>query len=400
MPTALMGRNFSGRSEWLAGRRAGRPWPEIGLLGPLPDTAYTGLASTVREELAVAAMGQRHARNNGAGILRQLGLNDLLDHQIHALSGGEAVRTALASLAAQEISELQIDTSLEQLDQQWRRSILAMLAKADSKISESVFVVDNHLSPEEAQDFETTLQFPLAQENADTCVLELEPESAAKHVDVFNPLSISVYDVSFSYSRRAQNVLERVSLILEPGQLYFLIGANGSGKTTFVKMLSGTVLPRKGMIYYGDGQFKPGKSPQRFASLSFQNPDFQWTSQTVAGEFKNTAHAKGRMLDNILPTFGILPKFSTINPNELPFVIKKRLGIALAALAGKSWYILDEPTLGQDHDYRVALAEFVRQALKAGAGVIIISHDTYFRSLLSEAHLLGFRDGTITPSER
>lgn len=96
-----------------------------------------------------------------------------------------------------------------------------------------------------------------------------------------------------------------------------------------------------------------------------------------------------------LRKFGISEKLFQTHPNELLFVLTKRLGIALAALAGKPWLIFDEPTLGQDWEFRLALAEFVRLALARGAGVIMISHDTHFRSLFPKSKKLSFGNQTI-----
>jgi ABC-type multidrug transport system ATPase subunit len=101
-----------------------------------------------------------------------------------------------------------------------------------------------------------------------------------------------------------------------------------------------------------------------------------------------------------LPKFGIPETLLGTNPNELPFVLKKRLGVALALLAGKPWLILDEPTLGQDRQYRDKLAECIRLILAAGAGVILISHDSYFRSLFPNAISLLFENRTIVPTTK
>src|SRR6185436_16185903 len=79
--------------------------------------------------------------------------------------------------------------------------------------------------------------------------------------------------LSFWYDRRSGPVLRDVDVKLEPGRLYILSGANGSGKTTLVKLLSGTLLARRGAIRYGAREFRPARTPTRFASSAFQNPD-------------------------------------------------------------------------------------------------------------------------------
>lgn len=400
MSTLLLGPNFSGRSEWLAERRRPNPWPQTAMLGPFPDLACSGLASTVEEELAVAALCRSPGREVPSDLKSQLGLEELLGHELHALSGGESVRVALSSVAAQDVDELHIDTSLEQLDEHWRRSILALLAAPSSQIAKKRFIVDNHLSQGEMGLFDDALNFPMHREESDRWSKAIDPAGAAAHILVTRAATISVEHLSFSYTRRSPTILHQVSLSLHPGTLYIFSGQNGSGKTTFVKLLSGTLLPRTGAIRYGSAQFRPAKSPDRFASLAFQNPDFQWTAQTVGGELQK---AQGEnhplsIIQELLPTFGIPGELFKAHPHELLFVLKKRLGIALAALAGKPWLIFDEPTLGQDEQFRVALAEFIRLALAKGAGVLLISHDVWFRSLFPAAKRLLFGNQTIVPA--
>jgi ABC-type multidrug transport system ATPase subunit len=97
----------------------------------------------------------------------------------------------------------------------------------------------------------------------------------------------------------------------------------------------------------------------------------------------------------LLEAYGIPDSCIYENPIELPFTLKKRLSILLAAESSRSWLIFDEPTLGQDSTYRHACAELIRMALQTGRGVIVISHDMYFRSLFPKAHRLVFGDGGV-----
>ena len=381
----------------MAARRRQRSWPEIGLLGPFPDLACTALASTVREELEVAAICR--VRQEFSHLRNSLALEGLLQHEMHALSGGEAVRVALASIAAQGIEELHVDTALEQLDQNWRHRILTLLRNSPTDLANRIFVSDNHIAEDELEFFASTIEFPLPSGDAKRHPHSLDPAAAGGLISKLDAGPISIEQVSFSYGRRSPPVFHKVSLTLEPGSLYFLCGDNGSGKSTFVKLLSGTLLPREGGIRYGTEDFRPTRSSRRFASLAFQNPDFQWTSQTVQSELAKTRswmHSDSSKHD-LLPIFGMPEDVIQSNPNELPFALKKRLGIALAVLSGKPWLVLDEPTLGQDKRYQNALADLLGGAVACGTGVMVISHDAAFRSLLPRSQNLVFRNATIAP---
>jgi energy-coupling factor transporter ATP-binding protein EcfA2 len=396
MLTLLLGSNFSGRSSWLADRRrATNSWPETAFLGPLADTTSTGLAWTLQEELRIVEMARPMNVNSGERIIPLLGLREILDHELHILSGGEAVRAALASVIVQKINELHIDSALEQLDAYWRPAVMSLLLNQTNLIAESIYLADNHLTLEETSRFTKALQFPL---NSQT-ELEMTPRAAAGYVSSTNPLTIKTEQISFRYPRTTNFVFENVSLTLEPGTLYFLLGRNGSGKTTFVKLLSGTILPQRGHLFFGSERFTPKRNSARHTSLAFQNPDYQWTSQSVQHELSNLRSNKNsaRPLDpSALLYFGMSADWVHHNPIELPFVLKKRLSIALATLAGKPWLVLDEPTLGQDLTFRKALAELIHEALTRGRGVLAISHDAYFRSLFPKARNLLFDNRTIT----
>lgn len=398
MADLLIGPNFSGRSDWLRARQNAQPWPHTTSLGPSPHLVCTGLASTVKEELAVAAMGRILDKSVVSKIETQLCLDEILGRAIYELSGGEAVRTALASVGRQGIAELHIDTSLEQLDDHWRRFILDLLASEKSAIPEKVFIVDNHLSHQEISKFGSQIHFPLDKNMDSRWSRVIDPIEAASYVTPTAADTIFVNDVSFSYSKRLSAIFHHVSLELESGVLYYLLGPNGSGKTTFVKLLCGTLTPQTGSIRYGLHEFRPGRSRDRFAGFAFQNPDFQWTTQTVCGELQKVLqHDDTRSdLHRLLPLFGIPEDLLFAHPNELPFVLKKRLGVGLAVLSKKPWLIFDEPTLGQDKTFVMALAEFIHSALDRGLGLIVISHDANFRSLFPQSKKLLFNERTIT----
>jgi energy-coupling factor transporter ATP-binding protein EcfA2 len=269
------------------------------------------------------------------------------------------------------------------------------------QIAEAVFVADNHITPEETRFFDEIVRFPLGEGAGKQSTALMDPEAAAKLVYAPVPTNITVQDVSFAYSARTAKIFENVSVTLKTGNLYVLIGPNGSGKTTFVKLLSGTILPQRGQLLYGSEKFNAKKSNVRYTALAFQNPDYQWTTQSVRSELSkvlgvNNLDGVSSPRREVLSAFGVPDEFMDQNPIELPFAIKKRLSVSLALLAGKPWVVLDEPTLGQDLTFRLALARLIETVLKLGVGIIVISHDAYFRSVFARREELLFGNRRVS----
>lgn len=396
MATLLNGPNLSGRSGWLAKRRSNAPWPDSTLIGAFPELACTGLTSTVSEELERTLVNTSMTEERRQKLLELFAVTDLMNNEISALSGGESVRVAMMSVAAQGVTEVHVDTALEQLDALWRSTLMRVVAQSETLIAPSVFVSDNHLTATERGLFDEVVEFRASEIEASPTGIDAEVAAENFRERIAPPIVVDA--VSFTYAKNLGQVLKRVSLSLEPGTMHFFVGPNGSGKTTFVKLLSGTLLPDAGSIRFGSQLFSPSYSRQRFAALAFQNPDFQWTAHSVRDELRKVLSSPDETVgEKLLPAFGVPASSLAANPNELPFVWKKRLSVALAFLARKPWLILDEPTLGQDASYRSALAGALRNVLALGAGAIIITHDQSFRSLFPNARLWQFGSQSIVP---
>jgi energy-coupling factor transport system ATP-binding protein len=393
MATLLVGPNFSGRSEWLRERRRQNSWPWACYIGPFPERACTGLTSTVSDELTL--LGGSYSAQSDNALFGELEIEALFPRDIASLSGGEAVRVAIASAAAQKVVEVQLDTALEQLDAPWRERIFMMLASAGERFAKRTFISDNHFSSRELEAVDEHLDFPFDgwSDRSPSWPPTINPalvERRPRKVDD----EIVVKDVTFSYGRRQPSVINCVSLCLRPGTLYLLDGPNGSGKTTFVKLLCGTLRPQFGEIRIGGRLFQPAKSRRRFAALAFQNPDYQWTTGLVRSEFSDRC-IEELQLDISLLEAGLPNWIANTNPIELPFAMKKRLSNALVLVDDSPWLIFDEPTLGQDWEYRLSLVSSLERLLELRIGIILISHDSLFKARLPFAEHLRFQNGGI-----
>jgi energy-coupling factor transporter ATP-binding protein EcfA2 len=381
---------MSGRSRWLEDRRTNADWTSLAFLGPHPETALIGLERRVQEELGLASAVRQWGGRKGADVMSLM--EGLLHRELQALSGGELVRVVVASALTRCAQEVQIDVALEQLDRFWRKEVLSLLLRPARAAADTILISDNRFTAGELEQFAEIVRFPHGDASPGQLNTPLSeewpPETFPFDCSGIDPVSINIQGLSFSYPGAKLPVFKDLCLELEPGRLYLLSGPNGSGKTTFVKLLSGTLLPQSGTILYENQVFMPHRSRARYTATAFQNPDYQWSALTVQAELDRlAAKPAGGSLQNeqLLWSFGLPASCLQENPLELPFVLKKRLGLALSAASGKPWLVLDEPTLGQDAVFCTHLAQLMTSLLAAGIGVILISHHDEFKAAFSSA---------------
>jgi energy-coupling factor transport system ATP-binding protein len=145
------------------------------------------------------------------------------------------------------------------------------------------------------------------------------------------------------------------------------------------KLLSGILKMKKGEIYMDGKSIQPYRNPGQLFGYSFQNPDEQLFSRTVlneiTGDKRNELYTQSRM--KFLKLFG-LENLQHLHPAELPFVMRKRISLAATLANDRPWYIIDEPTIGQDDDFVVFLVKLFKQLTEKGKGIVIISHSQVF----------------------
>ena len=125
----------------------------------------------------------------------------------------------------------------------------------------------------------------------------------------------------------------------------------------------------------------PYKYPGKLFGYSFQNPDELLFSRTVEEEVlrfeKRETKAYTDRRDLFLEMFG-LNEIRTCHPAELPYVIRKRIALAATLATDRPWYIMDEPTIGQDSEFIDFLISLFNHLVEQGKGLIIISHSQKF----------------------
>lgn len=176
------------------------------------------------------------------------------------------------------------------------------------------------------------------------------------------------------YGRR--RVVDNISLRIPPGCVYGLLGRNGAGKSTWIKMMMGMVQPDAGRAtLLGDDarQLRP-ETRARIAYLAEGHPLYRWMSVGEAVRFTRGfyQHWNGEFLAAILDRFGVS---SRAKIGRLSNGQRAQVSLALALAPDPELLILDDPTLGIDTVVRREFLESMIQMIhKSGRTVLFSSH--------------------------
>jgi len=196
---------------------------------------------------------------------------------------------------------------------------------------------------------------------------------------------IEVKSVYFMYPTGVE-ALKGVSLSIRNGEFVAVMGQNGAGKTTLVKQFNGLLKPTKGDVLI-DGVNTRDISVARLSrkvGFVFQNPDHQLFSETVEEEVAFALRNFGFKEDTVerritwaLNLLG-LTEYRKTSPFMLSGGERKRVALASVLAWNPKVVILDEPTIGQDHQQKETLRQFIVQLNAQGKTVVIVTHDVEF----------------------
>jgi energy-coupling factor transporter ATP-binding protein EcfA2 len=356
--------------------------------------SLSGLADTVKAELALNAFGSSADVNY---LSAQVGLTEIYGQGCFELSGGQQAILAVAASAILRPRVLSLDCCLEQVDNSRRELLLRSIL--DFNKETALVVADNEMEDLPVPDamLRLTHEQPDAKDrffqmSAAKCNHSLPPRMGGPR--------LHLKGIHFAY-RSSSPVLCGLDVELEPGRVYWLRGANGSGKSTIAKLLAGVLAPQKGEIVADGKQIRPTEFPGALVSYHFQNPDFQLFSTTVWGETLAGPKAIGcpeveaaNRSRHVLTQMAIPDDLLGKHPLDLPFTLRKRVAVAAAISSGAPWLVLDEPSLGQDSRNTSAIAALIQGLARAGTGVILISHSA--RLTRAADRILMLNDGVCT----
>lgn len=174
-----------------------------------------------------------------------------------------------------------------------------------------------------------------------------------------------------SFSRGRTPVLESVSLDVEAGRATALVGPNGSGKTTFIKIAASFLKPAAGTVdILGADRLGPKRRRRLGVVWQDRGLPLAISSKRWIGHL---ARLYGTTVDQeLLETLGITPAKDPMR--YLSGGEQQRIAIYGAFAHRPKLLLLDEPTVGLDDESRSTFYALTRERLRDGVGVLFTSH--------------------------
>lgn len=182
-------------------------------------------------------------------------------------------------------------------------------------------------------------------------------------------------EISNLYKRFGKvQVLEGVSLEINGGGIFAVLGPNGSGKTTLIKSILGMVIPQSGTININNkpiaGQWEYRKNINYLPQIA-QFPENLKVEELI-GMIKNLRDQKANDKE-LIALFGLAP-FMDKKLGNLSGGTKQKVNLVLAFMFDCPLLILDEPTTGLDPVSLIHLKKLINKEKEAGKTILITTH--------------------------
>lgn len=322
-------------------------------------------------------------------MLNVFPIEHLLNRDIFMLSGGEKQILSIAASYISGTDVVVLDEPSSNLDEENIEIVSEMLAKLKSKgitilvcehriyylmdIVDRVFLIrDGKIANEyEKNDF---LKLSTKELNC----LDLRDKSKTKLTvpEVTKEGSFEIRSLEFKFDSTNKS-LSIKNLVLDKGNIYGIIGANGLGKSTFIRCLIGVERKSKDEIYL-DGKKLSKKERLKMSSLVMQDVNHQLFTDSVINEvclgIKDAEKDKAEELLKELSLY----EFKDRHPMSLSGGQKQRVAIASVIYKNSKLIFFDEPTSGMDYANMMRISALIKECKSEDKLIFIVSHDLEF----------------------
>ena len=203
-------------------------------------------------------------------------------------------------------------------------------------------------------------------------------------------IAAKAHELWFRYEKDAPDIVKGLSLELHKGEFLALLGGNGTGKTTSMKLLAGLQKPYRGELTITGS-----------AGMLPQNPQALFVKSTVHEdllEILPKAERKTQRLAQVVQLCDLTALLDR-HPYDLSGGEQQRAALAKILLLNPEILLLDEPTKGLDAEFKQVFGRILKTLQASGVAILMVSHDIEFCAKYAGRCALFFDGNIVTEAE-
>lgn len=394
----------------------------------------------------------------GKDALELVGLHGHDDEFIWQLSGGQKHLLALAGALALDPDILIIDEPIAQLDPSHAESLYQILEKLNKERGKTIIVIEHHTEfianycqkvvlmeagqviwkkdtkealqlvdelmerqiypPQVTQaafllDQERTEKLPITIEEAEWQFKDqytvMPKEQKIEQVPLRQEVLVQLENVSFSYqtiTRARKQVLKQIDMSVHRGDIIALVGNNGAGKSSLMRLMTGLVKPDAGDVIV-QGKNTRKYSPEKLANevtYIYQNPEEMFIEDSVRKDVEFFLKARNipnyeQKVDEVLTQFE-LQDLQTRDGRLMSGGQQRRASLAIGVAMNPSIILLDEPTANLDIATRKHITKLIATLKDKVGAIIIATHDMQLAAELTNRMIVLHNGEVIHDGDR
>ena len=353
-------------------------------------------------------VGRLLERADQRGIAREvakfLGLDVVWDRDVRRLSGGELQKFLVAAVLSRDADIYIFDEPSSYLDVRERMKVARAIRRFLPRNAYAVVVEHDLAMLDYLSDYVVVMYgepgvYGIASKPYGVRVginnflkgylpaenIRFRQEPIVFHARETPPQAVAAREKYMEWTRLVVR-LDGFRLVAEPGDLrkgevVGVLGPNGIGKTTFVRVLAGELEPSEGAVWKPREELRVSYKPQRVSPAMFGDK----TVEQVLREANPAALAPGSWLYTELVRRLGLHKLLDREASSLSGGEMQKLAVAATLAREADIYLLDEPSAYLDVEERLAVAKAIRRIVETrGVAALVVEHDVAIQDYISD----------------